>query len=134
MSHRDVRAKLARLLEQEPDAEVVVLATMMTYDFDTCYESVCDAYVADIIMPTDVECAGSRLHGEAIGTWGLDPERYYEDHDEALDAVEWFLWDAGCGSALAKADRDAWAKVYAPIARMIVDNMPTHRRIVIETE
>lgn len=132
---KDVKAELARLIAEEPDAQLLVLADMQACEYDSCYESVYDVYVADIVVPSEADQPAATLHDLVIGTWGLDYERWYDYPDEEEEAVESFLWDAGCGGGgRPETDQAAWSKVYGPIAKMIVDDMPKHRCIVIRTD
>ncbi len=106
---------------------MICLAPSTPTDFDTYYHDVCGASVEGLLRPLEVE----RLYG---GLYGLNPERYYTDVDEAAEDIEDWLWDSGSygNGAGTVSDFATWAPIYRPIARMMAEDMPWHDYIVID--
>jgi hypothetical protein len=88
-----------------------------------------------MLFPLELE----KLYGD---TYGVNPERYYSDVDEVADEIEGWLWDNEHGHEFMGEWQDPfggkhyvydeWSAVYAPIARMMAEDMPWHEYIVID--
>ena len=131
-------AKVAQVIAEHPDLPMMCLAPSTPTDFETYYHDVCGARVGGILRPLEVE----RLYG---GLYGLNPERYYTDMDEAAEDIEDWLWDNtdvdaktldtdiyGMRTRIVSFDMREWEEAYRPIARMMAEDMPWQECIVID--
>lgn len=122
-------AKVAQVIAEHPDLPMMCLAPSTPCEFDTYYHDVYGASVESILQPSEVEKAYGSLYG-------LNPERYYSDIDDAAEEIEDWLWDStdvGAKEYRREAyDMQAWIEAYRPIARMMAEDMPWHEYIVID--
>lgn len=124
--------ELREVLTENPDLPILVLSNDIGGGFDNYYHFVTDTHVEDMLFPDEVE----KLYGD---TYGLNPERWYSDLNEAQEDIEGWLWDFDHGSEYTKENGPQnqyfeWVKVYGQIAWMMAEDMPTHKYIVIRAE
>lgn len=133
--------RVAQVIAEHPDLPMMCLAPSTPSDYDSYYHDVYGASVRKMLFPLEVE----KLYG---GTFGIDPERYFDDSDEVEDALTEWLWDQEHGIRYDRATRQwvlkdgrteggkyddkEWQAIYRPIARMMAEDMPWHEYIVID--
>ena len=120
LDHASVRS----VIDENDSLPLIVLAPSTPSDYDTYYHEVTGANVVDLLNARTVE----REYGE---TYGLDPERIYNDIDEVAEEVEDFLWDS-YRLANEAIDFATWIPIYRPIAKMMAEDMPWKKFVVID--
>ena len=127
-------AKVAQVIAEHPGLPMMCLAPSTPSEYDSYYHDVYGASVQRMLFPLEVE----KLYGD---TYGINPERYFSDVDEVAEEVEDWLWDSECGQFWDKEHQnlkchdwvtDGWVQTYRPIARMMAEDMPWHKYIVID--
>lgn len=89
----EVSTEIRNLLEEHPNLPIMVLAPSVCGDYDSYYHDATDASVVGILKPDDVK----RQCGDYEG---LNPEKYYNDYDDAAEDVSECLFDSWMDHAI----------------------------------
>lgn len=128
--------KVRSVIAESTELPIILITSDYGGEYDSYYHDIDDIYVTSLLFPHEVE----RMYGD---TFGLDEGKYYDDIDDVSEMVEnYWLWDNGHGFhsktvrigqtsfGASTAVRD-WIETYRPIARMIAEDMPWHKYVVI---
>lgn len=126
LSLTERQKEIGRIIAENPELPIMVLAPSTPSDYSSYYHDVCGASVQKILFPNEV----AELYGDF---YGLDSDRYYDDVDDVSERIEdYWLWDNDHGKPMEQTDDNEWVKVYEPIARMMAEDMPWNEYIVID--
>lgn len=126
-SLKERQKEIRRIIAENPELPIMVLAPSTPSDYSSYYHDVYGASVQRMLFPLEVE----KLYGD---TYGIETERYFNDVDEVAEEIEDWLWDSSSyGNGVGTiSDFATWVPIYRPIARMMAEDMPWHEYVVID--